>query len=100
MQDAYHGSGGQRFGRYQLRHAAGLYWLIDMEPPGGAYISPVPLNESGAKLWRLLNSGASQEEICRQLCTEYEISTEQAHSDVRDFIRQLKTMRVDLGGLK
>ena len=98
MQDAYQKSGDQRAGRYQLRHAAGLYWLIDMEPPGGVYISPVPLNEGGATLWRMIDSGASQEEICQRLCAEYEISMEQAQVDVRDFIEQLQAMHVDLGG--
>ena len=98
MQDPCRSSGGQRPGRYQLRHAAGLYWLIDMEPPGGAYVSPVPLNESGAKLWRMFESGASREEICKQLCAEYEIDLEQARSDVCDFMEQLQAIHVDLGG--
>ena len=100
MQDTYRKSGDQRVGRYQLRHAAGLYWLIDMEPAGGTYVSPVPLNDGGAKLWHMLARGASQAEICRQLCAEYDISEEQAQVDVRDFIEQLQTMHVDLGGLK
>ena len=86
--------------RYQLRYAAGLYWLIDMEQSGDSYISPVPLNESGAKLWRMIGSGTSRAEICRQLCAEYEISEEQALSDLHDFIGQLQTQRVDIGELK
>ena len=98
MQNPCHSSGHPPAGRYQLRHAAGLYWLIDMEQPGESYTSPVPLNEVGAKLWRLLDSGASSEEICRRLCAEYEISTEQAQRDVRDFLAQLQTTGVDLGG--
>ena len=98
MEKAYGKSGEHKAARYQLRHAAGLYWLIDMEQSGGAYISPVPLNDSGAKLWRMLESGASQAEICRRLCEDYEISMEQAQRDVRDFLEQLQAMRVDLGG--
>ena len=98
MENAFPGSNDQAVGRYQLRHAAGLYWLIDMEQSGGAYINPIPLNDSGAKLWRMLESGVSQEEICRRLCAEHEISMEQARVDVRDFIEQLQAMHVDLGG--
>ena len=100
MQTAYHRRDGRTGGRYQLRHAAGLYWLIDMEQPGGSYTSPVPLNEIGAMLWRTIDSGASFEELCAQLCAEYEIPMEQARSDARSFIEQLQTLRVDLGGLK
>ena len=98
MPKDYHSGGDQRAGRYQLRHAAGLYWLIDMEQSGGAYISPVPLNDVGAKLWRMFAGGASRSEICRRLCEEYEVSMEQARRDVDDFMEQLQTRHVDLGG--
>ena len=27
--------------RYQLRHAAGCYWLLDMEQSGKDYIGPI-----------------------------------------------------------
>ena len=97
MQTNYHISDGQSGGRYQLRHAAGLYWLIDMVQPEKDYIRPVPLNDVGAKLWRMIDSGTSIEKISEQLSAEYEISTEQAQSDVHDFIEQLQAMHVDLG---
>ena len=100
MQTAHHSSDSRTGGRYQLRHAAGVYWLLDMEPPGGSYVSPVPLNEGGAKLWRIIDSATSLEEVCARLCAEYEISTEQARSDACAFIQQLQAMHVDLGGLK
>ena len=98
MSNTYHSDSPQRVGRYQLRHAAGLYWLIDMEQSGGSYNSPVPLNDVGAKLWRMFEGGASRSEICRRLCAEYEISMEQAERDVGDFMEQLRAMHVDLGG--
>ena len=100
MENGNHSGGAQRAGRYQLRHAAGLYWLIDMEQSGEKYISPVPLNESGAMLWRMLYSGASRAEICESFAAGNGISIEQARIDTDDFIRQLKTMHVDLGVLE
>lgn len=33
--------------RYQLRCAAGKYWLLDMEQDGETYRPPLMLNESG-----------------------------------------------------
>lgn len=84
--------------RYQLRHAAGLYWLLDMEQSGPSYISPLPLNEGGAQIWQMLISGMSEDEVCKQLCEEYGVSPEQMREDVRDFIVQLKTKKFDLGG--
>ena len=85
-------------GRYQLRYAAGLYWLIDMEQPDASYISPVPLNEGGAQIWKMFESGMSEAQICEWLCRQYEISPEQAQSDVRDFVEQLTAQKIDFGG--
>ena len=38
--------------RYQLRCAAGKYWLLDMEQDGETYRPPLMLNESGAYIFR------------------------------------------------
>ena len=84
--------------RYQLRYAAGLYWLLDMEQSGYFYVSPLPMNECGAQIWNMLESGMSEEAICKRLCEKYEISPKQAHRDVHDFMVQLKTKKVDFGG--
>ena len=100
MGTACHICGEKRKGRYQLRHAAGLYWLIDMEQPDKVYRSPIPLNEGGAALWRMIAGGASLDEICQSLCAESDISMEQARADATDFLQQLKNLHVDLGGLK
>lgn len=86
--------------RYQLRYAAGLYWLIDMEQPEAAYISPVPLNEGGAEIWRMIESGATLAEICDRFGDMYGIPPEEAKIDVEDFIEQLRRKRIDLGGLE
>lgn len=89
------GASGQR---YQLRYAAGLYWLLDMEQTGAVYTDPIPLNEMGAQLWRLLASGKPVSEVCGWLCETYELSAEQAQQDVQDFIGQLRSKEVVLGG--
>lgn len=86
--------------RYQLRHAAGLYWLIDMGQSGVPYINPVPLNEGGAQIWRLIESGTPMEDICKQLSSMYEVPFVQAQRDVNDFIVQLRSRHVDLEGLE
>ena len=86
--------------KYQLRFAAGLYWLIDMEQSGGHYISPVPLNEGGAKIWELIESGMSMSDICKQFSGIYEIPLAQAQRDVSEFIDQLRRKHIDLEGLE
>lgn len=37
---------------YQLRHAAGRYWLLDMQQEGLDYRKPVVLNECAAFIWK------------------------------------------------
>ena len=46
---------------YQLRYAAGIYWLLDMSQPGYPYRKPLPLNEMGASIWRMMEKGWGQE---------------------------------------
>ena len=86
--------------KYQLRYAAGLYWLLDMQQSGESYKSPVPLNEAGAELWRKFAGGMSEAQVCGWLCEQYDLSTEQAQSDVHDFVEQLRSNDVALGGIQ
>lgn len=83
-----------------MRCAAGLYWLIDTEQSGEPYISPVPLNEGGAEIWRLIETGMPLPEICRQLSETYDIPPDEAQKDVEDFIGQLREKRIDFGGFE
>ncbi len=75
--------------RYQLRYAAGLYWLLDMEQTGEIYKKPVTMNECGAYIWQNYIESASEEEIADMLHMRYDISCEEALEDIREFIQQL-----------
>lgn len=77
------------FSRYQLRHAAGLYWLLDMEQDGPEYRRPLPLNEAGAEIWRSLADGMEVDAVADMLCRKYGAGEEEARADVRQFYRQL-----------
>ncbi len=79
---------------YQLRKAAGLYWLIDMDQDGSEFHSPVRLNESGAFLWRLLERGMNREQLAEALCGEYELEKKNAEKDVDLFFQQLKQNQI------
>lgn len=76
---------------YQLRKAAGSYWLLDMEQPGLLYKPPVPLNESGADIWRLLaDEGKGPEQIAEIFAQEYGMAVQDALLDIRQFMQQLR----------
>ena len=79
---------------YQLRKAAGKYWLLHMAQEGAAYEKPIALNESGAKIWRMLEKGEAPERAAEELAGCYGITQEEALSDIRQFIRQLEARGV------
>lgn len=76
--------------RYLLRHAAGCYWLLDVEQDGRTFCQPLPLNKTGAALWKSIESGKNREECAEQLAECYGISKEQALMDVQLFLEELK----------
>ena len=51
--------------RYQIRKAAGVYWLLDMEQSGIEGRGCVMLNESGALIWNLYARLGSVREVAR-----------------------------------
>lgn len=82
---------------YQLRYAAGLYWLLDMEQQGEEYRRPLPLNEVGAEIWKCLGKGMSVKEIADVLNRTYGVETKEAVSDVQQFCGQLASEGILVG---
>jgi len=74
---------------YQLRQAAGQYWLLNMEQPGIPYQGPIMLNEMGAEIWRRLAGGKTKEDIVKELGAEYDVPTGEIEEDVQLFYKQL-----------
>ena len=75
---------------YQLRHAAGRYWLLDMQQEGLAYRKPVVLNECAAFIWKRNDPREPPEPLAQELQKTYGISMEQAMEDTQQFIQSLK----------
>ena len=48
------------------------------------------LNDSGSYIFELLKQGKSKAEIATALTDNYDISLDQAKSDIEDFLRELK----------
>ena len=82
--------------RYQLRRAAGKYWLLDMEQAGGDYKAPVAMNETGAMILNSYWRADDPEEAAKVLSETYEIELEEALTDVKEFLRQLESQGVVL----
>ncbi len=76
--------------RYQLRKAAGLYWLLDMEQDGAKRREPVVLNESGAYIWEQYRRLGSETSVAEALSREFGISVQEGLADIRSFFQQLR----------
>ena len=59
-----------------------------MEQAGVPFEKPIPLNELGADVWRMLEQG-QKDGIVEKLCQEYQIGREQAAQDVEQFLADL-----------
>ena len=79
----------QMFGDYQLRKAAGSYWLIDMRQSGKDWRQPLRLNETGVQLLEGFYEGRTPDELADDLAERYELSPEEVREDVHAFLAQL-----------
>lgn len=50
------------------------------------------LNNSAALLWRQLENGCTKQEMVTALTDEYEVSQQQAQTDVEEFLDQLRSI--------
>ena len=75
---------------YELRKAAGLYWLLDLRQSGEHYKPPLAMNEMGAEIFKYRQLGDNEEEIIRKIGSEYDADVETVKRDVTSFLKKLK----------
>lgn len=79
---------------YQLRAAAGGYWLLNMEQKGVPYQCPLSVNSVGAEIWKHLQNGEATERIVSTLSEQYTVSEKEIAEDVVAFCNQLKALGI------
>lgn len=52
------------------------------------------LNELAAFIWKLLPEAETEEQICKALLEEYEVSKEDAARDVAEFLGKLRELEI------
>ena len=80
----------QKKNEYQLRKAAGAYWLLHMTQKGMPFEKPQMLNACGALIFRQYADGKSTAEIARVVQQAYGIPEDVARIDTEAFIAQLE----------
>ncbi|MCR4992094.1 MAG: PqqD family protein [Lachnospiraceae bacterium] len=75
--------------RFVIRHAAGMYWLIDLKQDPSEYKEPKSFSEEGATVLRLLEEGKSAKEIAGIITDRYGSKPEEALEDILSFELEL-----------
>ena len=79
---------------FALKDIAGSFVVVPTGDNLVDFSAMITLNETGAFLWNLLSDEISIEELADAMCSEYEISKEEAVLDVTEFVETLKNKKV------
>lgn len=75
---------------FMLRKVGGQYVVVALGEASRSFNGIIRLNESGKFLWEQLSSDKTPEQLCTALLNEYDVTPEQAQSDVAAFTEKLK----------
>lgn len=79
---------------FLLREVAGSWIVVPIGNRVVEFNGLITLSESGALLWKKLESGASKDDLVELLLSEYEVDKATAEADVLEFLSS-----VDMKGL-
>lgn len=83
-------------GKYQIREAAGQFWLIDMEQSGENYVPPVGMNETGARIAEVFMETGDIQQCAGKLQEIYGIERQEAEEDAAAFLEQLRSRGIEI----
>lgn len=74
---------------FLLRQVADIWVVVPVGQDMLDFNGMINLNETGALLWRKLESGADLVTLTEALTAEYDVSQEEARADAQAFCRKL-----------
>ena len=72
-----------------LRQVADTWTVLPLDKDIINFDGMITLNDTGAMLWQILERGADKEELVKSLIEEYDVSEQQAVTDIEEFIDKL-----------
>ena len=75
---------------FMLRKIADSYVVVPVGRQTLDFNGIINLNETGAFLFKLLQSGADKQELVNKLLEEYEVEPEKASADIDVFLEKVK----------
>ena len=79
---------------FVLREVAGENIVIPLSGLGEQFNGLITLNESGAFIWKQIETEKSKEEIVDALLEEYEVTREQAQKNVDELCAQMEQLGI------
>ena len=79
---------------FVLREVAGSFIVVAIGEAVKNFNGIINLNETGAFLWKILEKGATQEELVAKLLEEYDVDDKTAAEDVGKFINKLSEAKL------
>lgn len=74
---------------YVLKEVADTFIVVPVGTGDIDFNTLVTLNETGAFLWKILEKGATKEELLEKLLGEYDVTAEKASEDLDKFIKKI-----------
>lgn len=75
---------------FVLRQVADTWVVLPLGQDTVSFNGVLTLNNSGAKLWDLLEKGADEKTLVRALMDAFDVETQQAEEDVQSFLDVLE----------
>lgn len=79
---------------FVLREVAGSYIVVAVGEAVKTFKGIVNLNETGAFLWKILEKGATKDEMLKKLLAEYDVDEETAKADIDGFVNKLQEAKL------
>ena len=74
---------------FAIRNISGNWVALPLGDAVVDFTGMITLNESGVMLWRMLEGGCTKAEMTEALINEYEVTYEEALSDINAFVKKL-----------
>ena len=75
---------------YMLREVAGCNVVVAIGVETMDFGGMINLNDTGAFLWKLLENGATEDELLEKMLDEYEVSRDDAKLGISSFINKMR----------
>lgn len=74
---------------FALRQVVDTWVVLPLDEQTVDFSGMLTLNDSGARLWKLLEQGADRQALIDAITEEYEVTAQQAAADVDEFVDKL-----------